>query len=340
EELCRSGEIDSLVAIHIPAQAGSAETVMDAVEAGRRPFGLPVAGVMMSVDAPIGSSDEQRTIPWFSFPEDAGRALAKAAKLGEWRHEATGAVPDLPGIDRDKASALISQALGRAPAWLESASVLELLGSYGIPVVESRLVKSAAAAARAARELGGRVALKAIAPGLLHKTEIGAVVLGLASGASVQKAARTIAARMKAVEMSKPTGYHVQRMAPTGVEVLIGVVSDRSLGPVIACAAGGTSSELIKDVSVRITPLTDVDAARMLRSLKTFPLLDRYRGSPRVRVDALEEILLRVSSMVETHPEIVEMDLNPVIVHPDGALVVDARIRVDVVAPAPPVGVK
>ena len=339
EELCRSGEIDSLVAIHIPAQAGSAAAVMDAVEAGQRQVRLPVAGVMMSVDAPIGSSAEL-TIPWFSFPEDAGRVLAKAAKLGEWRLEATGAVPELSGIDRDRASALIARSLGRTPGWLDNATVLDLLGSYGIPIAESRLVNSAAAAARAARELGGPVALKGVAATLLHKTEMGAVVLGLTGGAAVAKAARAIAARMEQAGIGHPSGYHVQRMAPAGAEVLVGVVSDRSLGPVIACAAGGTLSELIKDVSVRITPLTDRDARRMVRSLKTFPLLDGYRGAPKLRVDALEEILLRVSSLVETHPDIVEMDLNPVIVHPGGALVVDARIRVALVAPAPPVGVK
>lgn len=340
EEMSASGEIDSLVAIHIPAQAGGAAAVMEAVETARRPAGLPAAGVMMSVDAPIGPAGVQLTVPWFSFPEDAGRALAKAARLGAWRLEPEGVVPDLPGIDRDKGSALIARALGETPAWLDSAAVLELLGCYGIPPVESRLVKSAAAAVRAAREMGGRVALKAVAPGLLHKTEVGAVALGLTGGAAVENAARAIAARLSQAGLGIPTGYHVQRTAPTGVEVLVGVVNDRSLGPVIACAAGGTTSELIKDVSVRITPLTDRDVDRMVRSLKTFPLLDGYRGAPRMRVDALEDILLRVSSMVEAHPEIVEMDLNPVVVHPDGALVVDARIRVELAGPAPPIGVK
>jgi acyl-CoA synthetase (NDP forming) len=106
-------------------------------------------------------------------------------------------------------------------------------------------------------------------------------------------------------------------------------VHDRLFGPVVACAIGGTQTELLKDVSVRITPLTDVDAAQMVRSLATYPLLDGYRGAPPLDVAALEDVLLRVGALVEAHPEIAEMDLNPVIVLPRGAVIVDARIRVD-----------
>ena len=340
EEMCASGEIDALVAIHIPAQAGSAQAVMEAVEGARRPDSIAVAGVIMAVTTPIDAAGAKLTIPWFSFPEVAGRALARAAKLGAWRSEPEGVVPVLSGVDRDRASALIANTLAHEPAWLEMASVVELLRCYGIPTVESRMVKSAAAAGRAAKEFGAPVVLKGVAPGLLHKTEAGAVMLGLKSSAAVEKAAKAMAARIADAGHSALIGYDVQRMAPSGVEILVGVVSDRSLGPVIACAAGGTTSELIKDVSVRITPLTDRDVDRMVHSLKTFPLLDGYRGSPRVRVDALEDILLRVSAMVEAHPEIVEMDLNPVIVHPHGVVVVDARVRIEIAAPAPPIGVK
>lgn len=111
--------------------------------------------------------------------------------------------------------------------------------------------------------------------------------------------------------------------------MLVGVVHDRLFGPVVACAAGGTEAELLRDVAVRITPLSDVDAAQMVRSLATFPLLDGYRGAPKSDVAALEDVLLRVGAMVDAHPEIAEMDLNPVIVLPHGALIVDARVRIE-----------
>jgi acyl-CoA synthetase (NDP forming) len=125
----------------------------------------------------------------------------------------------------------------------------------------------------------------------------------------------------------------LQPMAPAGVELLMGVVHDQSFGPVIACGAGGTSVELLGDAAVRITPLTDLDARELLRGLRTFPLLDGYRGAPRCDVAAVEEMLLRLSALVEAHPEVVELDANPVVVSPAGALIVDARIRL---ASAPP----
>jgi acyl-CoA synthetase (NDP forming) len=122
--------------------------------------------------------------------------------------------------------------------------------------------------------------------------------------------------------------------------MLVGVVQDQHFGPVLACGAGGTTTELLKDVAVRITPITRGEAGRMVRSLKTFPLLDGYRGAPRADVGALENVLLRVSALVEAHPEIAEMDLNPVVVQPAGAVAVDARIRLDLGTPKPPIGAR
>jgi acetate---CoA ligase (ADP-forming) len=131
-------------------------------------------------------------------------------------------------------------------------------------------------------------------------------------------------------------GLIVQPMAFPGVELIVGVVHDRSFGPVLACGAGGTIAELIKDVAVRITPLTDTDAHEMLRSLRTFPLLDGYRGAERCDIEAIEEVLLRVSAMVEAHPELGELDCNPLIARPEGVVIVDARVRVEAAPPSPP----
>ena len=129
-------------------------------------------------------------------------------------------------------------------------------------------------------------------------------------------------------------------MVEDGVELLVGVVHDASFGPVIACGAGGTAVELLKDVAVRLTPLTDLDAAEMVRSLATFPLLDGYRGGPKADVGALEDLLLRVGALVETHPEVAELDCNPVVALPDGVVVVDARVRVEPASPPPPLAAR
>jgi acetyl coenzyme A synthetase (ADP forming)-like protein len=127
-----------------------------------------------------------------------------------------------------------------------------------------------------------------------------------------------------------------QPVAAAGVELSMGVVHDESFGPVIACGAGGTSAELVGDVAVRITPLSDLDAREMLRSLRTFPLLDGYRGAPVCDVAALEDQLLRLSALVEAHPEVAELDANPVLAGPDGAVIVDARVRLAPAAPRRP----
>jgi acyl-CoA synthetase (NDP forming) len=177
--------------------------------------------------------------------------------------------------------------------------------------------------------------LKALARGLVHKTEAGGVRLSLSGAESVRAAAREIEAAVRA-SGHRLEGFVVQPMTQAGVELLIGVVHDESFGPVIACAAGGTSVELVRDVAVRITPLTDLDAGEMLRRLRTFPLLEGYRGAPACDISAVEDVLLRISALVDAHPEIAELDANPVVAQTDGAVIVDARIRVSPVSPTPP----
>jgi len=286
------------------------------------PAGLTLLSVFMS-------SERMRDldpIPTYAFPEDAARALGHAVRYASWRSAPEGRRAELDGIRTDEAKLVLAASLATGPGWMDQAAVLRLLDCYGLSPVSSELVDSPAAAARAAQRIGGPVALKAVAPGLLHKTEAGAVRLGLDGRNAVLRAAADMAAKL-ATAGQPEVRFLVQKMAPDGVEMLVGVVNDPSFGPVLACGAGGTATELLKDVAVRITPLTVEDARSMPRSLATYPLLDGYRGAPRVDVEALEQLLLRVSQLVETNPEIAEMDLNPVIVHTGGVAVVDARVR-------------
>jgi acyl-CoA synthetase (NDP forming) len=183
--------------------------------------------------------------------------------------------------------------------------------------------------------MGGAVALKAVAPGLVHKTEAGGVRLGLHGASAVRRAARAMRASVVQAGHAPPS-YQVQRMAPVGVEMLVGVVHDPQFGPVLACGAGGTAVELVHDVAVRITPLGDGDASEMVRSLATFALLDGCRGTPKADVAALEELVVRISALVEAHPQIAELECNPVVVTPSGATVVDVRARVHTIPTGPP----
>jgi acyl-CoA synthetase (NDP forming) len=266
-----------------------------------------------------------RPIPTFAFPEDAARALGHAARYGAWRTSPLGTVVEPADCRPDEATAIVAAALGAGDDWLGPADVERLLGCYGLPLAASRIAATPAEAAQAAREIGGHVALKLIAPGLLHKSELGAVQTDLTAGA-VERAAGRMLTRGRQAGLH-PDGFLVQAMAAGGAELLVGIVQDPSLGPLIACGAGGVSAELQRDVAVRLTPLTDRDPDEMLRSLRMYPLLCGYRGAPSCDLPALHDLLLRVSALVEAHPQIAEMDLNPVIAGPDGPQIVDARIR-------------
>jgi len=326
-----SGEVDALIVIFIPPLATSAPEVAAAI--GRAgDGGLPVLGVFVG-----GGLRAATSVPVFAYPEDAARALARAARWTEWRDRPEEPAWHASDARPDEARALVAAALGRGESWLAPAEVGELLSCYGIRLVESRTASTPAEAADAAADLGGPVAVKAYGAGLLHKTEAGAVALGLDGPDAVVTAAAAMALRLGAAGTA-PEGFLVQRMAGAGVEMIVGVVQDPLFGPVVACGAGGTAVELLKDVSVRLTPLTESEADAMIRGLTTFPLLDGYRGRPKADVAALRGLVLRLGALAEDVPEVAEVDLNPVIVEADRAGVVDARVRLEARDPRPPEG--
>jgi acyl-CoA synthetase (NDP forming) len=176
---------------------------------------------------------------------------------------------------------------------------------------------------------------------LIHKTEAGAVRLGLVGEEETKRLAKEVLEKLESAGL-KDISFIIQPMVASGIEMLVGVTHDPVFGPILVCGAGGVLVELLKDVAVRITPLADQDASEMIRSLKTFPLLTGYRGGPHYDVTALEQVILRVGALVEDIPEIGELDLNPVIVLQEGqgVSVVDARIRVAEALPPLPFGSK
>ena len=338
--LGRDPGVDALVVIFIPPLVTRAEDVARAIMDGARELAgaKPVLTVFMqSRGAPAELRAEDVRLPSYAFPESAARALAQVARYGSWRSRPV--VPPVRFEDtrRNDASALVSSALARGADWLDPAEVRGLLSCYGITTLEQRVVATAEEAARAAAELGDPdVALKGLAPGLTHKTENGAVRLKLRPE-EVRQAAREMAERLRSAGHS-PTGFLVQPMAPSGAEMIVGVVYDRQFGPVVACGMGGVLVELLKDVSVRLAPLSEQDAREMVAELRTAPLLSGYRGGPTHDVSALVQAILRVGAMVEDLPQIAELDLNPIVVHPNGAVVIDARVRVAETEPDPLLG--
>jgi acyl-CoA synthetase (NDP forming) len=326
--LARSGEVDAVIAIYVPPMVSEPPEVAAAVRRAAGAGGVPVVAVMAMADPPLDAlADGALRVPAFRFPENAARAVARAARYGAWLEAGEEAAPAVEA-DALGAASVLATALERGPGWLEPAEVAALLDAYRIPRPAQLDAGDPEAAAAAARALGGPVALKAVAPGLVHRTDAGAVTPGLRTPAEVRAEAEAMAARVRAGGRDA-TGFVVQRMAPAhGVEMLAGVVADPVFGPVVACAAGGTAAEVLGDSAVRLGPLTRRGAAEMLRSLRTFALLDGFRGAPRCDVASLEELLLRLSALAEAHPEVAEVECNPAIVGPEGTLAVDARVRV------------
>ncbi|MGZ6269744.1 MAG: bifunctional acetate--CoA ligase family protein/GNAT family N-acetyltransferase [Candidatus Limnocylindrales bacterium] len=336
--------IDAIIVLYVPVLVTTPEGIAQGVREAvlDLPRKLPVLAVFMSSKgAPAAIKSDGLNLPSYLFPEDAARALAHAVRYGEWQVRPHGTIPTFTDIRPAEGAAVIAEALASidgaaekddgeaASRWLLPDEVARLFDCYGIPMATWRLAPTPEEAGKAAEEIGGPVALKAVAPGLIHKTEAKAVVLDLEGAAAVEAEANAMAERVAAQGTSVEKFFVQQMVRPGGVEMLVGVVHDKLFGPVVAAGAGGITVEVLKDIKVRITPLTDLDAHEMVTSLKTFPLLDGYRGAAKADVAGLEKVLLRVSAMVEAQPEIAEMDCNPVIVLPEGPVIVDARIRIE-----------
>jgi acetyl coenzyme A synthetase (ADP forming)-like protein len=319
----RDPAVDSVIAIFIPPLVTEAEAVAAAIrEASTLNATKPILAVMMRA---AGAPPSLAGIPAYAFPESAATALARATTYAEWRRKPEGVIPVFNDVRPEQVRLPIEAALNRGGGWLTVDELNAMLTAIGIDHAVSRSATTSDEAVGVAEELGFPVVLKGVGPGLLHKTEHGAVVLGLADPASVRRAASDLIARLG----DKLTGFSVQRMIPGGAEMLVGCVNDQLFGPVVVCGSGGVLAELHADVARRLHPLAVPDAAEMLDELKSVRLLRGYRGQPTLDEAALRDAILRISSLLTICPDIQELDLNPIKVLERGVCVVDARVRVE-----------
>ena len=222
---------------------------------------------------------------------------------------------------------IIDQARSEGRSVLSEVEAKALLASAGIPVVEAKLATTADEAASVANELGYPVALKIVSQQITHKSDVGGVVLNIEDADAVRAAfAEITKAGKKADAKAQIDGVSVQRMAEPGVEVITGMTMDPQFGPVLMFGLGGVLVEVLKDVAFRIVPITRRDASQMIREIQGFPILEGHRGAEPSDIGALEALLVQLSEFIEAHPDIVELDLNPVFAYPKGAVAVDARI--------------
>jgi len=324
--------IDAAIVLFIPPLGAAADAVAAALRAACDP--PPTKPVLCCFDGVQGLPAALRgatSLPSYTYPEAAARALGHAAARAAWLRRAAGQIPSLPGIDGTAGRAVVDRALAREERpWLGSDEVRDVLRAYGVAMPPQMLAHTPAEAADACRHLGAPVAVRRAARDALHSSAGGDVRLAVASPEAAASAYRDIEAALAARGRGEAMdGALVQSMAPDGVECLVGVVTDPVFGPLIACGLGGVAAEIIGDVAFRVHPLTDVDAEELIASVKGSRLLQGYRGRPPADVRALREVLLRVSRLVEDVPEIDEIAINPIIVRDEGqgAVALDARIR-------------
>ncbi|WP_309063084.1 GNAT family N-acetyltransferase, partial [Streptomyces sp.] len=312
-----------------PRPAPPAEERAPAPEHRPIPEHTPTAG---GPPAPAAPPEGTHLIPAYPAAERAVRALAQAVAYAQWRRDAAdpGKVPGYEDIDERGAAALIDGLLSRGQGLtLGSEETCDLLGTYGIHVHRALPAPTPDAAAEAARTLGHPVALKATAPHLRHRADLGGVRLDLADEEQLRRAYAELTELFGTPQELRPV---VQRMAPRGVDTVVRAVIDPAAGAVLSFGLAGAASQLLGDMAHRLIPVTDREAASLVRSIRTAPLLFGWRGSAPVDTPALEELLLRVSRLVDDHPEVVAVTLEPVVVAPRGVSVLGASVRL---APPP-----
>ena len=226
-----------------------------------------------------------------------------------------------------EAAEIVPRARAEGRALLSEVEAKAMLAEFGVAVTDTRLAGSVDEATAIADELGYPVALKVVADEITHKTDVGGVELGIADAEALREAAQRIHAAVAAAAPGvAPAGLSVQPMAAPGTEVILGITQDQQFGPVLMFGLGGVFVEVLKDVAFRVVPLEPRDASEMIREIQGFPVLEGFRGAEPADLAAIERMLLQLSEFAEAHPEVAELDLNPVFARADGAIAVDARI--------------
>jgi acetyltransferase len=277
--------------------------------------------------APGVQALEEAGIPCYPFPEPAVKTLAGMARLAERRRASP--APVSTSVDPSTARAWLAGLVTGGPRRLGMLELAPLLAGYRIPVVASRLARSADEAMRAAEAVGFPVALKIVSPDITHKTEVGGVVLDLRDRAAVERAASAMLAHVTA---ARPTaavhGMLVQSMvASVGKELLLGGLRDPQFGPLVVAGLGGIYVEIFADTAARLAPVSPAEALEMLAELRTAPLLRGARGEPPVDLEALAGVIARFAQLLVDLPELAEIEINPVMADAQGVVAVDARAR-------------
>lgn len=322
--------VDAVIAAAVPTALGDPITAVAEVPTGPKPVLGVRFGQLAHVEPLISSAGRPATAV-YADPAGAAGALGHLARYAVWRKHCGPLVgPELPGIDPQRAIALIRE---RPAGWLDPLTVTELLDCFGIPSVPTRFAPDEDSAVKAFAELGGPVAVKASVEGMVHKSAHGGVALGVSDEHAVTDIVRRWRHRFGAAWK----GAVVQPMFPPGREFLVGIAGDEVFGPLVVFGLGGVDTDLVADRAARLAPLTETDVALLVHGLRSSSgLFGDDAGQGRLDVKAVSDVLLRVSRLAELLPEVVELDLNPLVAWADGCVALDARVRVEARTPNDP----
>jgi acetyltransferase len=322
--------IDAVVPIFVPPFGVLQRDVADAIVTGAAATpDKPVLAVLMGrVGLQEGRAALHRAgIPAYAFPESAARALRALNRQVEWAAKAPPA-PERIDADMPGARRIIAGARAEGRTHLTELEALDLLAAYGIPVAAARLVERPEDLAAAGAAVGWPLVMKIVSPDVIHKTDAGGVVVGVGTPAKAADAFERIVRSVKErVPNARITGVLVQRLVAQGRETIVGVARDESFGPLVMFGLGGVFVEAMRDVVFRMAPLDAVQAHEMLRAIRAASVLDGVRGEGPVDKDALARVIRAVAQLADDLPEVVELDVNPLVAAGNGVIAVDARVR-------------
>jgi acetate---CoA ligase (ADP-forming) len=331
EAVLADPNVDAAIAAFVPPLRVRQQDVARSIVAARQTCpDKPMLAVLMGrAGLPEGRADlTDAGVPAYIFPESAARALAGMYRYRRWLERPVGTVRQF-AIDSDRIAQILSAAAAAGVDYLDRHDVLAVLDACGIPALRSARAATADEAVAAARDVGLPVVLKIDSADVVHKTDVGGVVLDIRSEDEVRNAFNTMVTRVREhMPAAQIDGVTIERFVRGGRETIIGVSQDPSFGPVIMFGLGGIYVEALQDVAFRVQPVSDVDAHEMVRSIRGIRLLEGMRGEPPSDIGAIEEMIQRVSQLVGDHPSISEMDINPFLALEQGGIAVDARIRI------------
>lgn len=334
----RDDRVDSVLTCFIPPLVTSdvdvANAVVQSAARSEKPCVATFLGMEGVTEALSGGSEEDaddrgpgRTVPAYTMPEDAVRALVAATRYGQWRAREHGEPVAPSGLNRAAAEQLIEGVLAEAPAGraLTPAEAQTLLAAYGVEVWPTVSAETPDDAVAAAEQLGYPVVLKSISPAVRHQPQLAGIRVDLRTEASVRESFESLSLRLSPMDADM---FVVQRMATPGIACVVRTAEDPLFGPVVSFSIAGPPTDLLGDIGHRIPPLTDVDVTDLVSSVKASPLLDGYHGAAPADRAALADLIARVSVLADQQPDVASLEINPVIAHPGGVAVLGVEVFV------------